>query len=29
MGGWIVVYIIIGLIAINMIDMGRKRDRNE
>jgi hypothetical protein len=29
MGGWIVVYIIIGLIAINIIDMGRKRDRNE
>ena len=29
MGGWIVVYLIIGIVAITIIDMGRNKGRNE
>jgi hypothetical protein len=29
MGGWIIFAILMGVIAINIIDMGRKKGRHE
>lgn len=28
-GGWIIFLILMGIIAINIIDMGRKKGRHE
>ena len=28
-GGWIIFFILMGIIAINMIDMGRVKGRHE